>query len=480
MMRPDSGTKSRIASNQDVNIHINELQQQLIKSQTEAKRWKDKLSCLVSLVRRSWNGDRNASIHLANIVGLDVPPSMMNHGTSSGPESAVLLAHSVGAEERAAKNWERLSMRLLQLDYLNFQNELHQQQQHYMEKRSRFMDEVMHFHQKDMARLPLGRPPSGKLSSVDQQFLQYHSLVGPDGKKVHRRLTQRAKSATTRRRKMGSTDIVEQMDVTLKDLFVDSTHSRTPNSNFSASNTGDCSSTVGTNKGPLTVVGQRRILQDYDDAKRYVQGNLFSADELLCRKQQPLNAAVMLEKDRQRARPRSAVTSHTNNDTVLSGNSGERPPKCEMTRPLLPKCEMTRPVLTKTKASAATGNRKGSLSSLTTIPLRPDPNQDPIIPIDSQHPNSPDAATANNPTTASQPALAQFEGGGLEDLEEAHQDPVSQNPLISVRVKNAVTRPESVDRFSSDLKQMEEMEAQFKKNTLALQKRLGLPESGIV
>ena len=68
-----------------------------------------------------------------------------------------------------------------------------------------------------------------------------------------------------------------------------------------------------------------------------------------------------------------------------------------------------------------------------------------------------------------------------EDLEE--EDPgdlVASKPPISVRVKNAITCPESVDKFSTDLRHMEEMERQFKKNTEALQKKLGLPENGMV
>lgn len=69
-----------------------------------------------------------------------------------------------------------------------------------------------------------------------------------------------------------------------------------------------------------------------------------------------------------------------------------------------------------------------------------------------------------------------------EDL-EGWEDPselVVTRPPISVRVKNAITRPESVDKFSDDLRNMEEMEKMFKKNTAALQKKLGLPENGMI
>jgi hypothetical protein len=52
MIRPDSGTKSRQANNQDVNKYINELEQQLTRSRAETQKAKDKLNCLISLVRR--------------------------------------------------------------------------------------------------------------------------------------------------------------------------------------------------------------------------------------------------------------------------------------------------------------------------------------------------------------------------------------------------------------------------------------------
>ena len=66
-----------------------------------------------------------------------------------------------------------------------------------------------------------------------------------------------------------------------------------------------------------------------------------------------------------------------------------------------------------------------------------------------------------------------------EDLEE-EASMTAQQPPISVRVKNAITRPESVDRFSKDLRHMEQMEKQFKIDTMTLQKKLGLPENGLV
>ena len=70
-----------------------------------------------------------------------------------------------------------MTIRLLQRDNEAVQNEIREYQRRYIENRSRYMDEVMHFHQQDMARTPFSRPSSGKLSSVDQRFLQQHSKV---------------------------------------------------------------------------------------------------------------------------------------------------------------------------------------------------------------------------------------------------------------------------------------------------------------
>ena len=48
-------------------------------------------------------------------------------------------------------------------------------------------------------------------------------------------------------------------------------------------------------------------------ALSHVQGNLFNAEDMLTRKPRPMSAAVLRERDQQRARPRSAVTSNANN-----------------------------------------------------------------------------------------------------------------------------------------------------------------------
>ena len=67
-----------------------------------------------------------------------------------------------------------------------------------------------------------------------------------------------------------------------------------------------------------------------------------------------------------------------------------------------------------------------------------------------------------------------------ERVEDILAEAPPAQPPISVRVRNAVTRPEHVDKFTDDLHEMEVMEREFKKNASTLQKRLGLPQDGMV
>ncbi|XP_070202208.1 uncharacterized protein [Littorina saxatilis] len=454
MMRPDSGTKSRAASQRDVNIHINELQQQLTKSRGETQRARDKLNCLISLVRRSWNGDRNASIHLANIVGLDLPPDLLDSGGTAGrPTSRVNTASRL--ENRAVMNWKRLTLRLLDRDYKMMQQEIEEHQRLYIENRSRYMDEVMNSHQQDMTHVSLSRPSSGKVSSVDQHFLQQHNKVGTDGRNEMRRpLYRPTKSAGTRRHNT-SRDVVDQAEVKLRDLFVEAQ----PPCAFPPGGPSD-GALAGLKEKQTTI--QKRIRQDYDDSKRYVQGQLFSAQDMLTKKPRPVSPVLLREHDRQRARPRSAVNATTTNFSSEAD-----------TKDWLLKNETTRPVSAKKPPGKL---RRGSATSSAQFTGNP-----------QQHSSTPSTTFITNTNTNAIPSdgyhtdsFAKHIPPLPEELGEDFFDAQASQPPISVRVRNAITRPEHVDKFTHDLLQMEEMERQFKKNAVSLQKRLGLPENGMV
>nr|KAG5702881.1 hypothetical protein BaRGS_019100 [Batillaria attramentaria] len=65
----------------------------------------------------------------------------------------------------------------------------------------------------------------------------------------------------------------------------------------------------------------------------------------------------------------------------------------------------------------------------------------------------------------------------VEDILAAANPP---KPPISIHMKSNLKRPEGVDRLTDDLRRMENMEMIFQRDTKALQRRIGLPEDGIV
>ena len=143
------------------------------------------------------------------------------------------------------------------------------------------------------------------------------------------------------------------------------------------------------------------------------------------------------------------------------GASEERPLKYETTRPV------------SGKKSLANKARRHSTSG--SSPTRPGAKASANTNTNADSAQEDLQENLNNSTAEQVPPF-------YEDLEEEDQpsDLAAGRPPISVRVKNAITRPESVDKFSDDLRNMEEMEKMFKKNTAALQKKLGLPENGMI
>jgi hypothetical protein len=62
----------------------------------------------------------------------------------------------------------------------------------------------------------------------------------------------------------------------------------------------------------------------------------------------------------------------------------------------------------------------------------------------------------------------------LEEESDEEQQP------IKVKMNTYKKRPQHVDKFCNELKEMEDMEQEFRKNTIALQKKLGIGETGMV
>ena len=78
-------------------------------------------------------------------------------------------------------------------------------------------------------------------------------------------------------------------------------------------------------------------------------------------------------------------------------------------------------------------------------------------------------------------ATAQQQSPEASFLEDELDQSDSVKPAVSVRVKSAFTRrPGFIDEFSEDEKAMKDMEEDFKKTALSLQKRLGIDGNGVI
>lgn len=120
---------------------VNKLKMELLQSQVETQKVKDQLQCMIYLVRRAWQGDDVASIHVANIVGV-APPKMQR----SDHDEIVATPKS-----RALNGWARLVIGLLNRMYQEEELELRAKQLLYMRDREELLDEQLMSH-KDITR----------------------------------------------------------------------------------------------------------------------------------------------------------------------------------------------------------------------------------------------------------------------------------------------------------------------------------------
>lgn len=116
---------------------MNKLKLELLQSQVEAQKVRDQLQCVIYLVRRAWQGDEVASIHVANIVGV-APPKI-----ERSPDQNALTATP---KSRALNSWARLVIGLLNRIYHEEELELRAQQLLYMRDREELLDEQLMSH----------------------------------------------------------------------------------------------------------------------------------------------------------------------------------------------------------------------------------------------------------------------------------------------------------------------------------------------
>lgn len=135
--------RRRSASNecQALRDLVNKLKLELLQSQVEAQKVHDQLQCVIYLVRRAWQGDEIASIHVSNIVGV-APPKIQR--------SSDLGTFTATPKSRALNGWARLVIGLLNRMYHDEELELRAKQLLYMRDREELLDEQLIMSHKDV------------------------------------------------------------------------------------------------------------------------------------------------------------------------------------------------------------------------------------------------------------------------------------------------------------------------------------------
>ncbi|XP_068721132.1 TBC1 domain family member 31-like [Montipora capricornis] len=134
---------------------VNKLKLELLQSQVETQKVRDQLQCVIYLVRRAWQGDETASIHVSNIVG--VAPPKIQRNTD-------LNAFTATPKSRALNSWARLVIGLLNRMYRQEELELRAKQLLYMRDREELLDEEL------MSLSPV------KQHQTDASFVQANTL----------------------------------------------------------------------------------------------------------------------------------------------------------------------------------------------------------------------------------------------------------------------------------------------------------------
>ncbi|OWF34747.1 uncharacterized protein LOC110443811 [Mizuhopecten yessoensis] len=466
---------------------ITKLKQDLAQSHAEKQNLAGQMNVLITLVKRSWSGDFNASLHLGNIIGLQPPEFMQPYQDGKRTTNTPIPE----IKEKVVRAWERLAIKLLDREYAQIQEEIYARQQVYMQNRQLYMDEVMHNHEHDMAKttVPL-RNRHKTYEEVDKQFLKTVGTNQPQSRPTSGTSTRgRIRSAQKQQRP----NVKENNpDVTLNDLFVQPTGDRNKNSAFS-----------GLYQMENGRDNRNKYRAPYDDPQRYKQTNLFNLDAVF-------GPDVGVKKPR----PASAFTATTNKDKV--NNQKPRPKSASVfvtqlhDRPL--KYEVTHPVSNKpsTKKKPAQKQRlkSASVPKMNIIQEQggdETPEQDteslssyqqshdspPSAPVATPAPDNPDNFDVNSETDFNQgvddvyredapssPGLQQDRYSSDSSDEEPPEDHIGEH--LRVRVGSATNKPKSVAKFVTDMKVMEDMEKDFKKSAATLQKRLGIADMGMI
>ncbi|ELT95791.1 hypothetical protein CAPTEDRAFT_221045 [Capitella teleta] len=357
---------------------VEQLQFELLNSQTELRRVSDQLNCLIMLVKKAWMGDSSAAKHVAKIVGV-APPDVDE--LEIDPDK-MIANYITKPKSKALNHWALLTIGLLNRDYKQLERQLEEEQLQHLQQREQLLDRelssappfsLLHrrpslerrprnngfVREEEQRRVP-ARPPPSPVPSQDSQIP----------------LSSRPSSAWKK--------------PTVKHLY------RTPQKN------NDLEGGSRSKFNTLSDMGYTSEVA-YDDPDRYSMFGLFDTNVLSPEKKRPPSGKKQRMEDRVRARPKSAVITGC-------ASKGQRALRSETTTPIKPSTE----------------NRR---------------------------------AKSAGPAPKSQPS---------------NQNQAPRKPIPKI------LPPESVVEFTNDVQQMNELEDNFKRSAVELQKRLGIPSAGLV
>ncbi|XP_064611448.1 uncharacterized protein LOC135475467 [Liolophura sinensis] len=191
----------------------------------------------------------------------------------------------------------------------------------------------------------------------------------------------------------------------------------------------------------------------YDDPNRYNQPKLFDTRQVVQqtaqRKSRPLSAAIPRERGRLNMRPKSAGMQRPAEEKQVNAQEATKFwVKTTRMRPPVPRLNLE--------------DTQPQPTSTTTFTM---PREDKVTYL-------------QNPTAGSIHCSRQSTMSDTDNKDRFTEE--YQKPSITVRIRSAVKRPEYINTFARDEQKMADMEEEFRKTTLKLQKKLGIENSGLI
>ncbi|BFZ13388.1 hypothetical protein BsWGS_16428 [Bradybaena similaris] len=431
---------------------------------------------------RSWTGDTHAVLHLSNIIGMEPPVHLsVSDGRDARPNSQLYLATMT----RCEKNWERLTIKLLNREYLSVQREVREYQQHYFENRQAYMDAVLQDHKETMCRTALHHRNdlAHMMEETDSRFIRYNKAL--QTMESHSKGNYRQVQSAGQTRKVPTNNAFEKLS--LRDIVGDNPPSSPVFAEQTPSEPRILRPSEKAYRRPLSSIPHRHLPPNtYNDPARYSQGNMFALNENDgIRRPRVVSTSSLRAGDIIRSRPRSGSTiikhgADQSRKPVFLTQKGERPMKFETTRPV-----SSKPKSAKHRGSSASGmNKRVSRDArVLTLPLTD------VINASSKATSSAAAAdeSEDEPNEVNKKEEFQEDKDGEDfgvhndNSDEEILNSATAKPPIPVRAKSAFQRrPAFIDEFAKDEQKLNNIQDDFKKNVVNLQKKLGINDSGIV